>query len=216
MSYDLLFDLDGTLIDSSSGILATFSAVLHKHGLTPIAPLDRRLIGPPLRQTVEKLTGISDAATLDSLVETFKSIYDAEGFRDTRVFPGIQAALKNLRDSGVRLTIVTNKRAVPTRRIVDLLGWQHVFDAVHSLDAFVGAASNKTELVRLVLEARETNVSRAAMIGDTMEDMTAALENKLLFLGASWGYGGLAFRDQPGSARMLAAPADIGLILNTD
>lgn len=212
MPYELLFDLDGTLIDSSASILATFAAVLQQHRLAPVVSLDQRLIGPPLRATIEKLTGISDAAILDSLTDTFKRIYDTDGFRSTTAFPGVNAALQCLCDSGVGLTIVTNKREVPTRRIMELLGWQDVFNAAYSLDAFSDAAANKAELVRLIIGERKIDISRAAMVGDTREDMKAAIKNGLFFFGAAWGYGRLVSDDVPGEARVLGSPAEMGCI----
>ena len=64
MPYDILFDLDGTLIDSSPGILASFERVLAAHGMRAAVPLEASLIGPPLAVTLRQVSGIEDEAGL--------------------------------------------------------------------------------------------------------------------------------------------------------
>ena len=78
MPTDILFDLDGTLIDSSPGILASFARVLEANGLAPAVPLEASLIGPPLAVTLRQVSGVRDEALLARLVDAFKADYDAE------------------------------------------------------------------------------------------------------------------------------------------
>ncbi|MDP2795496.1 MAG: HAD hydrolase-like protein [Sulfurisoma sp.] len=94
MPIHLLFDLDDTPIDSAPSMLASMSAALMKCGITPIIPLDKSLIGPPLRDTLQRVTGIDNAERIESLVNAFKTHYDTDGYRETMVYPGIGAALK--------------------------------------------------------------------------------------------------------------------------
>jgi phosphoglycolate phosphatase len=121
---DIVFDLDGTLIDSAPSILASMQAAFDGVGLVPCAALTPALIGPPLVQTLRALLpeGAGEQA-LPALVEGFKRHYDAIGYQQTTVYPGVQDMLQALVHMPLRLHIATNKRIAPTRRIVEHLGW---------------------------------------------------------------------------------------------
>ena len=117
----VLFDLDGTLIDSSPSILSCFGRVLDEAGLQPLVPLSNSLIGPPLRQTLINLTGLTDNGQLNQLIERFKVYYDSEGYKASKVYDGIETILDHLVQSGISLAIATNKRRVPTLKIIEYL-----------------------------------------------------------------------------------------------
>jgi len=69
----VIFDLDGTLVDSSVGILHSLAHAFHSHGITPLVPLEPSLIGPPLRETITALSADIDIAKSDAIIESFKS-----------------------------------------------------------------------------------------------------------------------------------------------
>ncbi len=192
MSADILFDLDGTLIDSSPGILASFGRVLAAHGLQPAVPLEASLIGPPLAATLRKVSGlgdIGDEALLGRLVEAFKQDYDTAGYRTTEVFPGVAAGLALLAGAGARLFIVTNKRMVPTRRILEALGLAPLFAGIHTRDETEPPAPSKAAVTQRVLGRYGIDGGRAFFVGDSDEDAAAARENGLRFIHAAYGYG---------------------------
>ncbi|MBU3694943.1 MAG: hypothetical protein FGM40_08975 [Rhodocyclaceae bacterium] len=185
---NLLFDLDGTLIDSAPSILAGFNAVMERHGITPKVPLDSRLIGPPLLPTLARLCGSDDAAALQAMAATFKAWYDTEGYRLTAVYPGIDAALRDLATRAT-LHIVTNKRIHPTRQILDHLGWASLFAGVYAQDAFEPPLASKAAVIGRVLTDHGIDPARALYVGDRAEDGEAATANGLRFAWAAWGYG---------------------------
>lgn len=185
----LLFDLDGTLIDSAPSILASMAQALAAHGLAPAVPLDKTLIGPPLRSALQTLSGSSDQDTLDRLAEAFRSNYDSTGYCATAPFPGVTSALRKLHRAGHPMYVVTNKRATPTRRILEHLEWHHFFAAVRTLDTCEPAASGKPEVVRRLIADTGIDTRRALLVGDTAEDANSALGNGLAFAHATWGYG---------------------------
>lgn len=189
MPKHLLFDFDGTLIDSAGGILASFAAVLARYGRQPAVALERSLIGPPLRETLRTVSGCTDDAELDRLVAAFKDDYDASGYLKTQAYPGVAAALAQLHASGAALFIVTNKRLVPTTRILAHFGWERLFQGVFALDGTVPPAANKAALLAQVIAQRKIDAARATMVGDTPEDHAAAARNGLRFAAAQWGYG---------------------------
>lgn len=185
----VLFDFDGTLIDSAPGILASFEAALRATGLRPAVPLAPSLIGPPLAKTVATLIGRDDPAAVQPVVEAFRADYDTAGYRSTTVYDGVTSMLDGLADARIPLHIVTNKRIAVTRSIIEHLGWTARFTCIYALDALDPPAPDKPSLVAEVLRRERLEASRCWMVGDSAEDRCSALANGLRFFGAAWGYG---------------------------
>lgn len=185
----ILFDLDGTLIDSARSILSGFALALEREGLTPAVPLAPALIGPPLPKTLATLAGTTDPAVIERLSVAYREAYDGGGYRETEVYPGVPSMLKSLASSGIALHIVTNKRIAPTQLILAHLGWTAWFRGIYALDALEPAAPHKTALVREVLARESLGAASTWMIGDSNEDRAAAEGNGLRFFSATWGYG---------------------------
>ena len=184
----LIFDLDGTLIDSSASILAGFAAALEKQNITPKVALSAQIIGPPLRQTLAILSGTNDEAIIDRLASDFKAYYDTEGYKATHVFPGIDQMLRQLKDDGFELNIATNKRILPTRLILEHLDWSGLFQSVYALDLRTPAFPNKASMLTQLLLDLNIEKTKASYIGDRPEDGQAADKNELTFYAAEWGY----------------------------
>jgi phosphoglycolate phosphatase len=204
--HSILFDLDGTLIDSAPGILASFGAALARTGIRPAVPLDASLIGPPLPVTAATLLGRDDPTALAALIAAFRTDYDEAGYRATTVYAGVPGLLDGLAAAGVALRIVTNKRIAPTRRILEHLGWTPRFAGVHALDATLPPAPHKTAMVTAVLHAAGLSATSTWMVGDSAEDRRAAETNGLRFFAAAWGYGAEAAADTGRRADALTDP----------
>lgn len=184
----VLFDLDGTLIDSAPSILASYQAVLRQHGVQPREPLGPHLIGPPLLPTLARITGVHDPAQLASWADAFKAHYDTQGYQASVVYEGVAQALQQLQGSGAALYIVTNKRIHPTRLILQHLGWAHWFTGVYAQDAFTPALPSKAAVLQHVMQHHAIETQRAWYVGDRTEDAEAAAANGLRFAWARWGY----------------------------
>lgn len=187
----LIFDFDGTLIDSAPGILATYAEVLASAGITPAVPLDQHLIGPPLQPTMEKLVGeqLTDPARLQALVEDFKLRYGSTGVAHTPAYPGADDALLSLREQGYTLYLATNKRAQPTLALLDKFGWQAHFQRVYCIDSSQPAFCDKTAMLRQLLLENNLAAEACLYIGDTRGDYLSANANGIPFIAALWGYG---------------------------
>ncbi|QID17337.1 HAD hydrolase-like protein [Nitrogeniibacter mangrovi] len=187
----LIFDLDGTLIDSAPAILASFRQAFDATGIVPVRPITADIIGPPLNETLGLLSGRDDDATLGLLTDAFKQAYDGGGLRETTAYAGVTAMLEALHGRGVRLHIATNKRLHPTRCILELLGWSHLFDTVYALDMVEPRLPTKAAMIARQLDEQHIDPHRAAYVGDRREDGDAAQANRLPFFAATWGYGAL-------------------------
>jgi len=193
------------LIDSAPGILSSFAGAFDECRMKPVRDLIAAEVGPPLLETLASLAGTDEPATLQKLAEAFKAIYDESGYRKTIVFPGVEATLAALSTRHCRLYIATNKRRLPTARIMAFLGWEKYFVGIYSLDAFTPALASKTALLGQILIDQKIDVRSAVYIGDRHEDGEAAITNAIGFLMAGWGYAG----SSPPTWDVLQFPADI-------
>lgn len=146
--HSFIFDLDGTLIDSAPSILASMKVAFDEAGIQPARPLTHELIGPPLAQTLTSLLTEATFGALPGLIEGFKRHYDESGYRETRFYEGVPAMLSELRRMQLRLYVATNKRILPTRKIVEHFGWTSLFEELYALDYFVPAVPNKTAMLQ--------------------------------------------------------------------
>lgn len=186
---NIIFDLDGTLIDSSSSILSAMSQTLKHFSYKPIKSLDSSLIGPPLRDTLKIISGEVDSEKLTHLVKYFKKSYDNEAYALSTSYPGINELLDALFLSGKKLYIATNKRMIPTRKLIDFFGWEKYFENVYAIDKNMPSYSNKSHMLFSMIADLNLYPANCVYIGDHMMDAKAADLSALPFVYANWGYG---------------------------
>lgn len=204
-----MFDLDGTLIDSAPNILEAFTAALREEGIDPCSHLDSSLIGPPLAETLMKISGSNDAALIRSLSEKFKQHYDTTGVATTQAYPGVEEMLDHFMEAGANLHISTNKRLSATHAILDNLGWKDRFVSVYALDMVEPRLPGKIQLLSKQISEQRLDLAATIYIGDKFEDGQAAKANGLAFHYASWGYGNLQRQQLDGNWNWLSHPADL-------
>lgn len=205
----IIFDLDGTLVDSAPAILTSFRQAFAAAGRQPVMPIDDSIIGPPLAETLTHLSGSQDPALLATLAEGFKASYDTTGLLATQAFPGVDAALVELQRRGHTLHIATNKRIHPTRLILKLMDWQDLFAAVYALDIFEPRLPHKAAMIGRLLQDQAIPADQAIYVGDREEDGLAAQANHLPFLAATWGYGSLRPEELQADWRLLRTPEEL-------
>ena len=193
----VIFDLDGTLIDSAPSILESVQSAFEAVGLRPTKQLEPGLIGPPLAETISNLLGNQDAHRLSEVIECFKSHYDESGYRKSHVYEGVPEMMDTLRQQGMRLLVATNKRIGPTLKIMDHLDWAHRFDGVYALDYFDPPLGKKSEMLGRLLVDLGLDANDLIYVGDRLEDALAAQENNIPFILVTWGYGDAPEGDWP-------------------
>ncbi|MFH2139392.1 MAG: HAD hydrolase-like protein [Pseudomonadota bacterium] len=204
-----IFDFDGTLVDSAPAILDAFAAALTETGLPPHVALDNRLIGPPLAETLARISGSNEPALIQSLTEHFKIHYDRDGVVNTAAYSGVEPLLQQLLADGITLHIATNKRLSATRAIIEHLGWQRHFSSIYALDMVEPRLPGKAALLQKQLAELVLPAKNARYIGDKTEDGDAASANGLRFHYAAWGYGDLTTDTLPNEWHWLAQPLDL-------
>lgn len=186
---NLIFDLDGTLIDSKKGVLISLEYVLNKNKVKRKCALSAELIGPPLYELLTSVVGQADH-NIYELVEQFVCHYDSEGYLETLYFDGVFELLEAVKKKGFRLFIATNKRQVPTEKIVKLFGWNSLFEGVYSIDSIFGV-ENKSDLLVYIVNNYDLSAESTIYIGDTEADRSTAADVGVKYLMVSWGYGSI-------------------------
>jgi len=188
MKKHIIFDLDGTLIDSAPSILESFTYAFSTLGIAPSRPITADVVGPPLMQTLAILAGQDNDALLQKLAEKFKEHYDTAAYKKAAVYPEIQALLEALNQTDLTLYIATNKRDLPTQKIMTHLHWTPFFKGVFALDTYTPPIVSKPLMVAQIMADYKIEPDQAIYIGDRYEDGLAADDNQVSFVMVTWGY----------------------------
>ncbi len=173
----LLFDLDGTLIDSAPDIHATAVRVLEGEGLAPLSFAETRsFVGKGVPHLVDRLIEASgldpDPERAARMVARFMREYET-AFDLTRPYPGVETVLRDLAAAGHPMAVVTNKPLSPTRAVLRHFGWEPLFRVVLGGDSL---PTRKPDPAMLHTAAASLGGKRAVMVGDSEEADGAARE----------------------------------------
>jgi phosphoglycolate phosphatase len=219
----VVFDLDGTLVDTAPDLVATLNVVFAQEGL-PAVPFERArsLIGGGARRMIERgLQAEGRAASapeIDRLFGEFTHYYSAHIADHSRPFPQVEAALEALAADGARLAVCTNKLEWLSVKLLDTLKLSHRFRAVCGQDTF-GVQKPNPEIVWKTILRAGGEPERAIMVGDSANDIDAARAAGVPVVAVDFGYTEVPvaqlgpdrvisrFAQLPSAIRDLAAPA---------
>jgi phosphoglycolate phosphatase len=185
----VIFDLDGTLVDTAPDLGSALNRLLAEHGRESIgADGIRRMIGDGAAKLVERgfLATGGLPTPLPSLVDRFLAFYEPAVAETSRPFPGVVATLERLGGAGLRLGVCTNKPDAATHRLLDALGLTRHFAAVSGGD--VPARKPDARHLLGVVERLGATPARALMVGDSSNDVTAARNAGIAVIVVSFGY----------------------------
>ena len=146
-----LFDLDGTLIDSSPEIIKTYNTVFIKNNITPSREVSEDIIGPPLRDTMSNLIPSEEESKIDKIIKDFISLYDNKFCTESSLYDGVYESLDRLSKKN-RLILITNKRFIPTKKILHSNGIINFFEKYFSVDTKSRSSFNKSSLIKNVMQ----------------------------------------------------------------
>ena len=188
----IVFDLDGTLVDTAPDLIGALNFVLEREGLAPV-PLHsaRNMIGAGARKLIERgleLDGRSvSLSELARLTDDFISYY-AEHIADaSRPFDGLEGALDDLAAGGYRFAVCTNKLEWLSRRLLDRLNLSSRFSAICGADTF-GISKPDPGILRQTIARAGGELSSALMVGDAGPDVGVARRAGIPVIGVSFGY----------------------------
>ena len=190
----IIFDLDGTLVDSRPGIEASCAAALAEEAPDVVMSSIAEVLGKPLNGLIATMGADLSSARRAAVQAAFTRHYDAEGWRLSLPYAGVGETLSALRGIGVRLFIATNKRFDPAMRILRVGGLAPAVEAVYALDCVVPPFVDKSAMAAACIETHGLQPSATLVVGDSDEDLAMAAAHGLSFAAAAWGYGDAATR----------------------
>jgi phosphoglycolate phosphatase len=188
----IVFDLDGTLVDTAPDLVGTLNVLLREEGLAPL-PMDeaRPFIGRGARWLIERGFQAAEAPlaaeAIPDLFNRFLAHYFAHIADESRPFPGCIAALAEMKAAGAKLAVCTNKLTDLSTALLDALDMSRLFDAVIGPDAAPAAKPDPRHLEAAVRAAGGT-MDRALMVGDAATDAGAARAAGAPLILVSFGY----------------------------
>jgi phosphoglycolate phosphatase len=208
----VVFDLDGTLVDSAPDLVATLNVIFGRTGLPPV-PYDaaRNMVGGGARAMLArglKAEGRKlDTAEVDRLVSDFIDYYAAHIADHSRPFPGLDAALDELAAAGCRFAVCTNKLEWLSVRLLDALGLSQRFATVCGADTF-GLQKPDPELLWRTIARAGGNPRCAVMVGDSISDIAAARAAGIPVVAVDYGYTETPV-EKLGPDRIISALSDL-------
>ena len=219
----VVFDLDGTLVDTAPDLIAALNYVLDREGMPPV-PLQsaRNMIGAGARKLIERglevegrVMGVGD---IDRLTRDFIDYYAAHIADASRPFEGLEAALDELAAQGCRFAVCTNKLEWLSKRLLDQLGLSGRFSAICGADTF-GVSKPDPVILQQTVARAGGHIGSTIMVGDAGPDVGVARRAGVPVIGVEFGYTDVPIaelkpdllighmRELPGAVSGLSKPA---------
>ena len=181
----IIFDLDGTLIDSKSEVLKTYLLVLNE--IAPPYPVNTYRLDYSVNINDQlKSIYLEDIESIINAKRLFVSLYDNSDFEETHLYPGVKETLHKLKVTGYEIFVATNKRHAPTLRILEKKMIKDLFTNVIGYERDNGIKMNKREMIAAL--KKEGNFSKGYMVGDSSGDIQAGNEEGLITVAVKYGY----------------------------
>jgi phosphoglycolate phosphatase len=192
----IVFDLDGTLVDTAPDLISTLNLVLVGEGLPPLAFDDaRRMIGGGSRRLIERALLAEgrtvSSAELEDMFHIFIDHYSAHIADRSRPFPQLERVLQRLAGEGFRLAVCTNKLEWLSLRLLDTLNLSRYFAAICGPDTF-GVQKPDPQILRLTISRAGGELERAIMVGDSLTDVRTARAANVPVIAVDFGYSEVA------------------------
>ncbi|UVJ41183.1 HAD hydrolase-like protein [Arthrobacter sp. CJ23] len=208
----ILFDMDGTLVDSAEGVTGSAAAALEAVGAEVPGPAELlSFVGPPMLESFRSLPGM-DEVRAQLALKHYRSIYAQQGAGQSRLFDGVVELLQQLQGS-LPMAVATSKIEDQALRVAVLLGIdRHFVDICGASDAV--DRSRKKDVIQESLrrlQSKGIDVARPVMVGDRMYDVEGAAAFGIPTVFAQWGYG--SQEERSSAAAIAAQPNDVASIV---
>ena len=186
---NIIFDFDGTLVNSKPGVVKTFQKVVKEMILKQAKEQEIiQLSGKPLVQMISILLNTDDEVLIKKGSDLFREYYNKEGIYQNIVYPGVKEMLESFKDQSCQLFIASNKIELFINKILEQHNFKKYFTYVIGISVD-DAQSKKSDLIQSILTNYKLNEEETIMVGDTKNDIIAAKKNLIYSVGITWGYG---------------------------
>jgi phosphoglycolate phosphatase len=189
---NVLFDLDGTLIDPAQGIPRSIQYALEKLGQVEIPEQAELLwtIGPPLQENLAKLIETDDPEIIEQGMSFYRDYFGEVGIFENEIYPQVPEFLAGIKQMVCHLFLTTSKPHPYAVRIMDQHQLTPFFDHIYGSE-FDGTRGDKGQLIKYVLKEEGLKVEHSLMVGDRMYDIWGAKQNNMAAAGVTYGYGSI-------------------------
>jgi phosphoglycolate phosphatase len=177
----IILDFDGTIADTLEMALGVYNRISHEYGLMPIDHEDREMFRTRKPQELLKTFGVSKLKMLTLTLRIRKEM--TRHLPEMLPFAGIDAALKEIRNSGCRLGILTSNSVENVRKFIAVNNMSSLFDFIYSGRSFLG----KEKVIRKVLIHEQIPAGRVVYVGDETRDIEASRAAGIPVIAVSWG-----------------------------
>lgn len=210
---NLLFDLDGTIIDPKVGITKSIQYALQKMGCEKIPSSDELTwcIGPPLVNSFPRLLGKDDVEPeiAKKGVGYYREYFSEHGINECHLYDDIKLVLEKLASSKkIKIFIATSKPTIYAVRILKRFQIFELFSGVYGSD-LDGTFSNKAKLIEHIIKEERIMASESLMIGDREHDIIGAKKNNMSACGVLYGYGSEEELSKAGACFIAKTPKDL-------
>lgn len=189
MIKNILFDFDGTIVDTSEGIVKCMHYAFEKLGLELLSDTKvKKVIGPPLGEMFQILLNTDDKEIVDKGVVYFRERYSENGLYELKLYDNVENTLEYLYNTNINMFIVTSKPYEFTKTISENLNIKKYFKYISGV-TLSGEFKSKGDRIGEIIDKYNLNLEETLMVGDRQEDVLAANQNTLNSIGILYGFG---------------------------
>ncbi len=205
----IIFDLDGTLIDSFPGISLSFRHTLKELGIAELTDEQIRLaIGPGLHKALETLINTKDLETIENAVLIYRNFHDSEGYKESKIYPGVVELLEQLKEKEVRTFVASMKADHIIKPILKYLNLSHFFEEAIGANRD-GSTASKAQMLEGLAGKFNFDLKDTVLVGDTYHDAKAAKNAGVEFFAVTYGYGLVSELEEIGYSRIFNSAYEI-------
>ncbi|MGA2612716.1 MAG: HAD hydrolase-like protein [Spirochaetia bacterium] len=184
----VVFDLDGTLLDSATDIVAALDIAVVEAGVKLNLPISPQIVGPPIRGMLARLGVPMTESQVATAVQAFRRAYDDSLMELTQPYPGAAECLRSLVSMNCGLYIATIKPLSPTQRLVDRW-FSGLFRDICCVNSEANTALTKPRMLQKLSRSHGLSPTRSVMVGDGPSDIRAGRERSWRTVAVLYGYG---------------------------
>lgn len=183
----VIFDLDGTIIDSSKGIRRSIEETIKVLGLQKMSDVQvESCIGPPIQDSFKRIYQVAESEA-NEMASVFRNFYKEKYLYEAEVYRGMSEFINSLQRNRIVTMIATYKREDYTEKLLKQFGLWELFDYVKGAD-FAGKLK-KLDIINLCIKKSRCHPNEIVMIGDTFHDSEAAYQAGIDFIAVTYGFG---------------------------
>ncbi|HOQ75704.1 MAG TPA: HAD hydrolase-like protein [Thermoclostridium sp.] len=209
----ILFDLDGTLIDSMDGVVHSVNHALTAFGMG-VDDLNslRKFVGPPLKQSFMNHCGFDEEKT-EEIIKVYRKYYIEKGIYEHTVYPGIPGLLKRLKSLGKTLAVATSKTEFIAKTIMDNLKLSDYFTVITGSNPDGSGAAKAEVLQNCLYSLNISQHEEVVLVGDTRFDIVGAREVGIDSIAVLYGYGTIDDLQRENPTCIVKTVEDLGRLL---